>query len=198
MTTAQRQHFYFPAWRVCAKTLGWVMVEGRLVADLDGQRVEPIASPAREERFKVIDLAESFARKEHRAVNADDLRHGCNFIASRGKTASAAAMDNRATSMAVRLFSLLADPENLDAVMEWLNPEEADRRDYARWLKRIAPEATLIAIARNAWDTSDWEAQGMPELRWLAKTVQQRAGQRQGSFRRTVDQPAAVGEGDPF
>lgn len=187
MNTAQRQHFYFPAWRVCAKALGWVMSGGRLVADLEAQRKQPIASPAREERLKVIDLAESFARKEHRAVVADDLRHGCNHIASRGQTTSTADMDNRATSMAVRLFILLVDPENLDVVMAWMDPAEADRRDYARWLRKIAPEGTLIAIARNAWGTSDWEAQGMPQLRWLAKTVKQRTERRKGSFRRTVD-----------
>lgn len=187
MTTDQRQHFYFPAWRMCAKALGWTMAKGRLVADLDGQRAEAIASPAREERLKVLDLAEQFARQAHRAVHADDLRHACNYVASAGKTASTGAMDNHATTMAVRLFALLADPDDLQAVGDWLNPEEADRRDYAAWMKRLAPEATLIAIARNAWDTTDWEAQDMPRLRWLARQVKEQSQRRGAAFRRSAE-----------
>lgn len=200
MNAAQRDHFYFPAWRRCAKALGWVMVKKRLQADLAGQRAQPISSPAREERIRVIDLAEAFAAGEHRAVTADDLRHGCNHVASRGKTDSSEFMDDKATTMAVRLFTLLADPDNLDAVMVWLDPEEADRRDYAKWVGTLAPEATLNAIALNTWGTSDWNSQGMAQLRWLARTVRQKQERRRGSFRRTVERQMASGdqEGDPF
>ncbi len=198
MTSAQRQHFYFPAWRLCAQARGWVQVKGRFAADLAAQRLQPIPSPACEEMLKVIDLSESFANDAHRAVTADDLRHACNHVASQGKTVHTEAMDNHATTMAVRLFRLLADPDDLSAVMEWLDPEEADRRDYVRWMKTAAAEGALAAIARNAWGTSDWESQPMPELRWLARTACRRSERRRGSFRRTIELSEVPQENQPF
>lgn len=187
MNNAQRQRFYFPAWRACERALGWKMIKNRLVADLEGQRAEPISSPAREERARVIDLAESLAAKAHRAVIAADLRHACNHVASGGMTVHSEDMDNHATTMAVRLFALLADPNDLDAVGAWLDPEEADRKDYAAWLATLAPEATLRAISLNTWGNGDWEKQDMPRLRWLARTVKEKQARRSGSFRRTVE-----------
>jgi hypothetical protein len=167
MTDSQRKFFYFPAWSACAKANAWREERGRLVADLDGQRADRIAAPAFEERVKVIELAEQFAQREHRAVKADDLRHACNYVASAGKTTHVEDLDNRATTMAVRLFRLLADPDNLEAVMVWLNPAEADRRDYADYMARTTNEAVLIAISKNAWETSNWRDQSLDQLRWL-------------------------------
>ena len=187
MNTEQRRCFYFPAWHSCAAALGWVESKGRLVADLDAQRSLPWPSPAREELVGVVDLARSLAAAEHRAVRAKDLRHACNHVASRGKTVHSEAMDNRATSMAVRLFRLLEAPVDLNAVMDWLNPEEADRRGYVRWVKKLAPEATLVAISTNAWGTSDWESKPMAELRWLARTACRGIERRRQATRAVVE-----------
>lgn len=185
MNANQRKFFYFPAWNACAKANRWVMERGRLVADLAAQSAESLSEPAGEERRKVIAQAETLAAREHRAVKPDDLRHACNLLASAGKTKHTEDMDNHATTMAVRRFNLLTDPESLDAVMIWLNPAEADRRDYIAYMERTVHEAKLIAISQNAWGTSDWRSQGMDQLRWLNRQAQ--AGPR----------PARVRQPDP-
>lgn len=169
MTPNQRKFLYFPAWHKCAKVNGWVMSQGRLGVDLAAQALERIPSPAFDERFKVIERAEFFARQAHRAPVADDLRHACNYVASAGRATSSEALSGRPLTLAVRLFRLLADPDNIQAVMDWLNPDEADRKDYCEWVARNVPEPTLRAIAQNAWGEADWRSQPMPRLRWLHK-----------------------------
>lgn len=197
MTTDQRNRVYFPAWRPFAKARGWVMKDGRLVADLAAQRAATISSPAREELIRVLDLAESIAGKSHRAVTAtepaNDLRHACNYVATKGRTMSSDPMNNRDLNQFLRLLRLLADPDDLTAVGDWLNPAEADRKDYVRWMARTMKEATLIAIARNTWDTADWESRTMDQLKWLSRTYRDQQERRGASFRRTVEQQNAPG-----
>ena len=40
MTANTRTHFYFPAWQWLARTRGWTMKGGRLLADVQEQRAE--------------------------------------------------------------------------------------------------------------------------------------------------------------
>lgn len=174
MTEAQQRRFYFPAWNGCAVANQWFMARNRLVADLDAQREEYAHWPdlARELHSKVVTLAEQLAQREHRAVNADHLRHGCNLVAT-GK-ASSASLDNKQTNRVVNLFRLLTDPEDLDAVMNWLHPDAADRQSYIAWLKKQNHEAAIIAISVNAYGTRQWEDLPMEKLRWLCKQLKNR------------------------
>ena len=73
--------------------------------------------------LKVLTTAEVLAHGHHRSVTADDLRRGCNVVAT-GKISSGD-LDNKQTNRVVALFKLLTDPDDLDAVMNWLHPENA-------------------------------------------------------------------------
>jgi hypothetical protein len=169
MTELQQRRFYFPAWRECSIANGWIMARGRLQADLAAQRAEYATwpEPALGLYLKVITVAEQLALSSHRAIVPDDLRHACNIVAT-GRQNSGS-LDNKQTNRVVNLFRLLRDPDDLDAVMNWENPENADRKSFVAFLKKRFNEAALIAISRNAFDTSDWDSLDIAKLRWICK-----------------------------
>ncbi|HSM84591.1 MAG TPA: hypothetical protein VLT16_00510 [Candidatus Limnocylindrales bacterium] len=176
MTEAQQKRFYFPAWNACARVNDWRMVQGRLVADLRRQRAEAQGWPetAREVMLQVLDYAEQLAAQEHRAATAADLRHACNLVATQGRRSSSEDLDNKQTNRVVVLFKLLQEPEDLDAIMGWLHPEESDRKGLANFIRKQAPEATLVAIAKHAFGTIFWEDLEHGKLKWLLKQVKGR------------------------
>src|SRR5579863_7168154 len=92
MTESQRTGFYIPIWLEIANHLGWRMGvrgstdQGRLVADLDRQAAESDgADLAGGARLAIIEKAQDLAGREARGVTADDLRRGCNWLASNGR-----------------------------------------------------------------------------------------------------------------
>jgi len=189
MTEKQQRRLYFPAWGKCAAANDWRMQKGRLVADLAQQREEVLAwdEPARTAMLNVLDYAEQLAMQEHRAVTADDLRHGCNLVATAGRKSGSGDLRNREVNRVVALFRLLHEPGDLDCIMAWLNPEESDRKSLASFIRRLAPEATLTAIARNAFGTIFWEDLDAQKLRWLLGQVKKRAEKWRGRARPTAE-----------
>jgi len=171
VSPAERKRFYFPAWHSCANALGWKMASGRLVADLEAQLQEFCPEPAGSVRRQVIRAAQGFARREHRAVTADDLRRACNGVVSGQRATSSGELSHQETTRAVRLFSLLRDPEDIQSVLAWSTPAEADREALIAYLTRLASNERLQAIARNAWGTTNWHRRSLDELRWLAREV---------------------------
>lgn len=183
MTEAQQRRFYFPQWNTCAVANDWLMKRGRLSADLDAQRVAYATwpDPAGPLYAKVVTAAEQIARQEHRAVTADDLRHACNHVAC-GRISSGD-LTNTQTTRVVNLFRLLTDPDDLDAVMDWLHPQRQEKQSFIAFLRSRANEATLIAIAMNAFDTREIEKLEIDQLRFIARQVKNRrqaAGGQQG------------------
>ena len=178
MTDKQRKLFYFPAWSRCADALDWRMERARLLADLAMQRrrFEGWPEPARSAGLSVLDYAEQIAAEERRRVVAEDLRHGCNLVATAGQTDSSNALSNRQVNRVVILFRLLRDGDDLDAVVEWLHPDQLDRRSLVSFIKKQAPEAVLITIAGNAFATIYWEDLDTPKLKWMLKQVKGRRG----------------------
>lgn len=195
MTEAQQKRFYFPAWNKCAWSKGWVMEKGRLLANMVDHRARFGAwpEPARTAGLQVLDYAEQLARQEHRGVTAADLRHGCNLVASAGRKSSSEDLDNRETNRVVSLFRLLQEPEDLDAIMLWLNPDESDRKGLASFIRKQAPEATLVAISKRAFGTIFWEDLQHGQLKWLLRQVKG----RQRAWGKPVG-AAAEAEGNPF
>jgi hypothetical protein len=182
MTDAQRKRFYFPAWQSCAEANDWIMVGKRLLADLVEQRGHvdgKCPEPWREAFVQVLDYAEQLARQEHRAVTADDLRRGCNLAATGGRRSSSGQLNNREMTRVTVLFRLLTEPENLQAITEWLHPELADKRSLVELLLKRAPAATLIAISRNAFGTIYWEDLDGSRLRWLLRELKDRKSEQQ-------------------
>jgi hypothetical protein len=187
MTEKQKLGFYLPAWRECAAANGWVMRgrPSRLEADLEKQegQFQGWPEPAGPLALKVVSLARQLAAQEHRGINAEDLRHGCNLVAT-GKPSSKH-LNNKETNRVATLLKLLKDPDDLDAVLDWLHPENVERRSFVSWLRKQAPAGTLVAICRNAFATVFWEDLEIQKLRWLARQVK---GRGEG-WRRPVEEP---------
>lgn len=213
MTDAQKFKFYLPAWRRCAEANNWVMHgrPSRLQVDIEAQFEEvrqgspestlhgpksPWPEPAQTEMLKVLTFAKQLSLQEARAVNAEDLRHACGMVAV--ETPSSKHLNNKQVNRVVTLFRLLEDPDDLDAVMDWLHPENAEKRSMVSFLRKCAPEATLVHIFRNAYGTIFWEDGDMQKLRWLAKQVKD----RRTNWKRSVGVPeyrgAEVSEMNPF
>jgi len=211
MTEKQRKFFYFPAWNRCARICDWVMVRGRLLADLRKQREElverarpSLASPAWKAGLQVLDYAEQLARQEHRSVTAADLRHACNLVATGGRKSGSDGLTNHEVNRVVTLFDLLQDGENMDCVMKWDHPEIADKEALVKYLRKMAGETTLCAISRNAFGTIFWEDLETQKIIWILKLVKGRKAQpRSGAPEPDMAPAEAVGtaatEGDePF
>jgi hypothetical protein len=174
MTDAQRNKFYFPACRRCFQTNGWQMVDGRLIADLDGQRAqftEECLIPAGPVALEVLDAAKAMAAQDHCAITAEHLRHACNHVATNGRTTSTKNMTNAETNRVVDLFHLLEVPHNKAYIAAWFHPEEAERRSYLAFLRKQAHEAVLIRISENAFQTRHYAGLDIGKLRWIAKQV---------------------------
>lgn len=174
MTDAQKKFFYFPAWQRAAKSVGWQMVKGRLLADLGEQRAALFPSwdePARGLVLRVLDYAEAMALQDHCAVTADHLRYGCNLAATEGRVSSSADLTNQELNRVVTLLALIADPLDLTAVGRWLNPELAEKESFLAFLRKQAPEGVLRQISANAFGTREFQELELDRLRWLAKQV---------------------------
>ncbi|HEX3889441.1 MAG TPA: hypothetical protein VHX90_01205 [Verrucomicrobiae bacterium] len=186
MTEAQQRRFYFPNWNGCAVANGWMMTRGRLRADLAAQREEyaPWPDPAKELYLKVVTTAEQLALAAHRSVTADDLRRGCNYVAT-GKISSGD-LDNKQTNRVVTLFKLLADPDDLEAVMNWMHPERQENASFDSFLLKRANEAAIISISSNAFGTKHWRDLPIEKKRWIAKTVKERQPSRKTFYRRQL------------
>jgi len=175
MTEKQRKFFYFPAWNRCASANDWRMAKGRLVADLDNQAADCERWPELAYGLYLRVTQAAFIRAEqlHRGVTAEDLRHACHIVCF-GRDKSSEDLSNHEVNRVVVLFRLLSEPEDLDAVMDWLNPDQADKRALVQFLKKLAPEGTLCAISRNAYHTIYWEDLDVQQIRWILKQVKNR------------------------
>lgn len=174
MTEAQRTRYYIPAWSHASAACGWRMMGGRLLADLDHQVAAaaeyPHGHPLRDLLPRLIAHARAAAVQDHRAVNADDLRHACNAAASGWRHTSAMKLGNRDITRVVALFKLLADAQDVQALVDWEHPSDPPAAALARAL-RTADEQAAVAIARNAFHTDDLESLDAGKLRWLLGKV---------------------------
>ena len=181
MTDKQRKYFYLPPWLAVAKRYDWVMVGGRLLADLDEQYTgagmfSRIAGPLLRE---IITRARSLAAGEQRAVTADDLRHACNQTASRGRHASATKLTNTELNEFARMMAVLQNPfEDLNSAVPYLNKAEDDRQRAVQYLNKLSYEAQLRKISENAFGTREWEGLEKSRLDWMIQTVKQSSGHR--------------------
>jgi hypothetical protein len=177
MTDSQRKYFYFPIWSALAKACDWKMEGGRLLGDLDAQSKVSRQWPAHARGLlaEVIAKAQAAARPEQRSATADDLRHACNLVASGGRTASSSKFSQQHLNQFDRLASVLINPWDVSATIAWMNPEEDDRQRTLTYLRKLANEGRLRAIALNAWGVSDWETLDQARLDALQAEVKSNA-----------------------
>jgi len=185
MTPEQRRRFYFPAWGKVASKYDWRMEKRRLICDL-GALQEAVngwqEQTAREVMLNVLRYAGHFARQNHRAIEPDDLRHACNFVAA--KVMSSDQLTGKQLQRVVCLFDVLAAPMNLRAIRRWENPEAQEREDLVAQIGKLANEAAIRAICRNSsFDRANWRDLPTSGLTWLRRTLLQRQG---GGTRRSA------------
>ena len=181
MNRAQQSRMYGPTWTNCAKARGWVMRDGRLQADLAWQldQATQWPEPAGTLLAQVIHGAQTLAQQDHRGVTADDLRHGCNLLVSGQPKGNK--LSQKELTRVCQLFRLLSDPENTGAIDDWLRPGEAERRYLVSQIRSLAPDATILVIARNMHLPAPWDtASAVGALRSLYRLLSERARHRLG------------------
>ncbi len=181
MTEKQQRRFYFPAWSECSKAMGWVMRKGRLQADLTTLRSSLATkwpAPARDVALQVLDYAYQLAGEEHRGVVAEDLRHGCNLVATKGLKSSSSDFTNKDVDKVVTLFRLLANPENIEAVIAWSAYEDGEDPGSVKriryFIEHAAPEAYVRQVAMDRFGTKEWNRLALEQIRELAMTLANR------------------------
>ena len=177
MTEAQRTDFYIPKWLAIQAVTEWRMAGGRLVANLDAQLHATQAFPdcARDAFRKIICYARDTAGGRQRAVTAEDLRKGCNWLAANGRTDSSRKFSRADFNHFDRLHSLLRLPWDLNATIAWLNPAQDDLKRALKYLRTLANEGRLIAISKNAWGIGDVDALAQAQLDALLNEVKRKA-----------------------
>ena len=115
--------------------------------------------------------ARGLAAAEMRAATAEDLRHGCNCLASNGRYTSSSKFTQRDLNQFDRLCAVLRDPWDFNATHAWLNPQEDDRQRTLKYLRKLSYDEQLAAISRNAFDTTDVDGLSQNQLDWRVQTV---------------------------
>src|ERR1043166_2597450 len=131
--TEKQEAFYWRLWsRVCHAN-DWRFFKGRIGAD--AQR------DTSEHHRAVWRAAGALAAKAQRSVTADDLRHGCHVYAIGRDKPHLELHPTNEVSRVFQLFRLLIEPNDLDAVMDWQDPDRDERRRLVVGIKRMAPFA---------------------------------------------------------
>ena len=164
MTPAQRTRFYFPAWHRAMRA-NWRTEKGRLI-ELDD-------APVSELKQSVCDCAVTLALQQHRAPVADDLRHACHVVAI-GRAKSSSDLANAEVERVVLLFRLLADPDDLDARINYDRPACAQRRRMEWALAHRYIPGYVTSISRELFGTSNWHTLKDDALHQLVMTLQNR------------------------
>lgn len=187
MTRAQ-EIFHWREWNKVVRANGWRMRRGYLA--------EEARRDGSEEMRKVWVFAEQLARVNHRAVTVDDLRHA-TYVLAAGRDATHADLTNKEFNRVLGLWALLAEPESLQAQMDWAHPENAEKRGLISFIERKAPgEGYVIAICLRKHGTKAWRSLGLQELRNLSVTISQ-AARKQAERRERSLTVAGLSE-DPF
>jgi hypothetical protein len=176
MTPAQRTS-YFRRWSAACRAQGWKMVKGRLAA-------EPLPAPGSEAAL-VLQWAVQLGLDQHRAPVMDDLRYAIHLVAC-GKAISSQKLNNRQIDRVFALLDLLTEPDNLNFVMNWMNPE--GRTEH--WLREFIADhyqgeyiATLCERMHRGASLSQLPK---PELLSLLRTLRDRPN---AAKHQTADQP---------
>ncbi len=153
MTERQAKALYWPAWGKVAWLHGWRLEQRRLA----GPRLESWGGPETTAVYlRVWQHADSAALRHCRAPLPDDLRHGVH-VAALGRDKSSADLTNIELDRVLCVLRLLADPDDLRAMEDWLDPDTATKRRRIGWLKACVSEAYLWKVVADMHPTTDLE-----------------------------------------
>lgn len=196
MTDAQRSRLYFPAWSQAYKACWHKDLTKTLVLTASGDRNEWAC--------QVDQLARSVCARQYRVPSADDFRRAAHVIAI-GRGCSSKDLTNRQLDRVLVLFALLADPDNVSAVIAWSQPDKPDERRL-RWCVEHSgfEDAYIACVCRERFGTARWDSLDLHRLHQLVVTLQER---RRSRIRKVAEQPmlpdpaiieARESEEDPF
>lgn len=118
-------------------------------------------------------MAGFIAQKQHRAPKQDDIRHAVHVVAL-GKDKSSKDLTNREFDRVLCLLRLLIDPDNLEEVIRWENPD-LDERKRLVWFIDNFPAQYVRQIASDKFKQPGLDQLSMAQLRMLATTLRNRA-----------------------
>lgn len=174
MTPAQRARFYFPAWAAAAQAHGWQSASTLAAA----QRQECWASSELNKVYQAVWAnAQVRAFNQARGLTPDDFRHACHAVAL-GRHKSANALTNDECERVVALFNLLANPDDLRAIMGWSSPNEARRKRMLWWIRHNCVESYVVAICREKFGVDEFRSLSFPQLSQLHMTLRNRRNAR--------------------
>ena len=168
MTAPQHKYFYLPAWTACSRACQWNTQAGIWGP---GRTVEGAEDAGR--LAQVMTYAKQLAGREHRGPRSDDFRHACH-IAALGQNKSSLDLTNKEVTRVACLFKVLADPLNIDAQLDWADPERAEKRNLIAAVKAKAPEAYWRAISKGRFHTTHLDDLSLRQLQSLCFTLNQR------------------------
>lgn len=168
MTPKQRT-LYFRLWAQVARVHGWRMLGGRLV----GTRAGSWGGPAPTALYQAVwEVAEDLAPGR---VTPDDLRHAVTAVAT-GEVQSSAGLSNREFDRVLAVLRLLANPDDLEAMLEWQDTEgRRGRRLRQEWTLRRAPVGYVRTVAGDKTGTKGWEGLDDERVNQLHMTIQNRS-----------------------
>jgi hypothetical protein len=164
MTDPQKS-FYFKLWSAACKANGWRTEAGRVQLD------KTIKS---EHSDKVVYLAKRIAVNETRGLKLDDLRHAATIVATGKAISSKADWKPVEFGRLKTLLELLTNPDDLNAVTHWNNPDMETKKFLIGGIRRLAPEAYIRKISGGKFDTIYWEDLSILQLRHLLMTLKNR------------------------
>jgi hypothetical protein len=195
MTTAQRSRFYFPAWAAAARVHGWSTPRTILTAQRQPCWASPDLNPLYQRIWEAA-LQQAAARQASLpslesllSLLPDDFRHACHLVAI-GHPKSANDLTNDECDRVVALFNLLADPNDLRAVMAWTSPNEARRRRILYWIEHNCVESYVVAVCREKFGTDEPRSLRFEQLRQLHMTLKNRPAARRSSRREEAHKSA--------
>lgn len=166
MTESQSKRIYWPLWSAVWKA-NWKKEGNAVIPSRDW----PAGTPG----DLVWGTAFRAARREARGVAADDLRYACHRVAL-GRDKSSKDLTNSELDLVAALLRVLADPDNLDAVLDHQDPSRAVRRRLEWGISSSGfPPAYVAAVCRSKFSVSDWSTLDNARLSQLVITLTQRA-----------------------
>jgi hypothetical protein len=136
-------------------------------------------------RARILAIAQERAQdrqtQDPRLKTQDSLRHGCHLVAL-GKNKSSKSLTNPELDRLLALFRLLADPEDLGAMLAWNNPSEEARKRILYSINTHFVESYAAQVSREKFGTPDFETLPTPDLRQLHMTLKNRPNSRIAAF----------------
>lgn len=174
MTDRQKFKLYLPAWQAVVRLHAWRM--DRATHRLAGQRRDLWGGPETTQLYqRVWQAAETIARGACRAVRPDDLRHGVH-IAALGRDKSSTDFRDYELDRVLAALALLADADDMDAMLVWMNPQASERRRREWWLAHRCHPAYVARVAADMFGVADWRALDDRQLGILYGRVKHRPG----------------------